>query len=343
MTTIGKQTSSPWRWALGLGVVLALAVGVASAGRTKATGWIVYQVMSPASERGRWIMRPDGSDQTRITLLGWASRERHNGKLWGIEKREVGDHVHPDGAPHEELFLHREDDAAGEAIQITDDTSFEFSRYLLNTVAWGHGDEFVSWVGIRWGTDSSGDPCVVEAGIFRAELDYDGNGNIVGLAESPWLAAEADTYEAFISPETYVVTTVRGDHDWSPDGEQVLWGYSTGVEGPTYLHITDISDPTYNWRLTDTSGGRGVWSSQNEIAWLGGGGVSLIQPDGTGETLLYDKRGNVTLMHLYWSPDGEYLTYMSDGNKVEICTLPVDAPRPASIRITGYPGRWVPE
>jgi len=117
---------------------------------------------------------------------------------------------------------------------------------------------------------------------------------------------------ALLGTETYMVTTVRGDHDWSPDGEQVLWGHSTGVSKPTYLHITDISDPTYNWRLTDTLGGRGVWSCQDEIAWLGGGGISLIQPNGEGETLLYDKRDNVTLMHLHWSPDGEYLTYMSD-------------------------------
>lgn len=334
-----RRTSNVWAWALGLALVLTLVVSIASAGKpASATGWIVYQVSSPASERGLWIMRADGSDQDKLVLEGQVGRKRHNGKLWALSRQEVGDHVHPDGSPHEELFVRAEGE---DAIQLTNDTSIELSRYAWYNIIWGHGDEFISWVGIRWGTDSNGDPYVVEAGIFRAELDYDTDGNIVGLAETPWLAAEAGTYEA--TSTGYTVTEVRYGHDWSPDGEQVVWQYATSDSSPGYLHITDISDPTYHWELSDiNSARRGVWSSQNEIAWKGTGGIWLIQPDGTGETLLYTPK-NVTVSHLHWSHDGKFLTYQGDGNRVRIYTLPVDKPSPTGLNIRGYPTAWVPE
>ncbi|MHC4974328.1 MAG: hypothetical protein ACYTG3_18560 [Planctomycetota bacterium] len=344
-----RGTSNAWAWALGLALVLALVVGVASAGKNNATGWILYHVSSPYTERGLWIMRADGSDQEKLVLGGQVGRKRHNGKLWGIYRQEVGTHVHPDGLPNEELFVRAEGDAAEDAIQLTDDASFQFSYYRWCNVVWGHDDEFVSWVGIQWGTDSNGDPSVFKAGIFRAELEYDGNGNIVGLAETPWLAAEADTYAVWQNNHKYYVTEVRYGHDWSPNGQRVVWQHATSDSSPGYLHITDIADPNHHWRVSDiNSARRGVWSSQNEIAWKGAGGIWLMQPPvdpgdyGTDQTLLYEPK-NVKVSHLHWSPDGEFLTYQAHSNRIRICTLPIDKPSPAGINVRGYPTAWVPE
>lgn len=154
------------------------------------------------------------------------------------------------------------------------------------------------------------------------------------------LVAETDTFTIWndaVEPE------VRYGLDWSPDGTKALWHHAETESSAGTLRVTDISDPTTSTLLTSTVAGLcGVWSSQDEIAWISGG-VRRILADGSGEETLYTARKNESLSFLTWSPDGEHLAYVSDGNKVVIYTLAVDNARRSSTGAKGRPKRWLAE
>jgi hypothetical protein len=104
-----------WGWALGLSVVLALIVGVASAKKPPKpppepdTGCIYYLVGN-WWEQVLWVMDTDGSNKTELTDLGGVpSLELHGGERWFLEEREIGGGgTYPDGRKVRELFAYNE-------------------------------------------------------------------------------------------------------------------------------------------------------------------------------------------------------------------------------------------
>jgi uncharacterized repeat protein (TIGR01451 family) len=95
------------------------------------------------------------------------------------------------------------------------------------------------------------------------------------------------------------------DASWSPDGNRIAFGgiYSVGVwvmkaDGSSQIELTTSSARYLSW---SPDGKRIVYSAF-------GGGISVINADGTDETQLTTAAGDE---HPSWSPDGTQIAYVS--------------------------------
>ena len=129
-----------------------------------------------------------------------------------------------------------------------------------------------------------------------------------------WVIDADGSGEVSLAPTEYTVF----DPSWSPDGSRVAFGFDAGM-GPHGLGAVspDGSEvalfelglfPTSTaWSPDGTRIAFGTWSFSG-----GGGGVAVINPDGTGLTTLLAGLGE-SPGSLSWSPDGARLAYAFAG------------------------------
>lgn len=192
----------------------------------------------------------------------------------------------------------------------------------------GTPDAAVGWSGAQW-ADLDGDPAgdcetLVAAGIFRADLLYDGSGAITGIA-APTLVAPVPV-RADNTPNADWIA-------WSPDGSQVAYArsndglYIATVGGSLASQVRIVTGHYHNisWSPDRDPSTAGLQTKIAFTGWNSGGsakqGVRIVQPNGSGLVLLAEaKQGKNSSQPSYlhydpfWSPAGTHLVYREHGS-----------------------------
>jgi|GEM_PF-2031331 len=299
---------------------------------------------------------PDGSNPTIMGSGGWArafgtpSLSLHNHHRWFLgfdrianEAYPDGYETYPDGSWRFEICAFRDDHDPQSAtsgqtrVQLTENATLE-----PRGAAWLDEDLLISFVGRRW---SSTDPgaTVVEGGIYTAALEFDADGNITGLAETPTvpdipmtLAQTADDPEPDVSY-----------YSWNPAGNMIVY---TRLSDPYGVWMVDFT----GWEslITTEPGHKPEWSPDGRrIAYGVGGGIKSIKPNGKGEKWIIQSNSTWSFYHAFWSPDSEYLVvtgqapdlnkdlFLVNTGTGELVQL-TDTPTPAWETVRAWHGGW---
>jgi hypothetical protein len=320
-----RGKSDTWGWAVGLSVVLALAIGVANAKKPpkpppepSKPGEIYYY------DTGWYVMSPDGRNQDSLDITGGQapSNSLHNDMRWFLRHDIVGDGTYPDGKRHRQLYAVSED--GQQAVQLTDDTSVEFvlpSRWGDQVVQWVPGDQAVSFVAATWVENE-----IDEAGIYKLPIAYDADGNPSGATGNPDLVVASSIVEDGAG-RTHV-RAERG-HAWSPDGLSIVYlNWNEDGLGDPYLQevriVDDIHYPGTSWLLTETTlvpGSPGPdWSVDDVIVYASNdhwATLELLDPDdgSSRTTLIQVERRAHDFLSPSFSPDGAWIAYCDNGPK----------------------------
>lgn len=269
-----------------------------------------------------WSMLPDGSQKTvvPVALTGpvETSRKLYAGTQWFLQVGSIAGEVYPDGNQRCELFAAS---IAGAVVQLTDDPSVQpmnFVSYPEHVVPrWatqnGVVDGKVSYLARRWGTDPSGDPIVVEAGLYAITFDPETLG--------PGFTAIAPSRVAVELPVENLTPgfgiSVRTPYDWSPNGSTVVYAFGGA------LYLAAVGEPNQTLLISSGTATYPRWSparagGASTIAFIIDVGsepdIEVINPDGTGHIKLVESTGTIhrgtrPSSEFRWSPNGTYLVY----------------------------------
>lgn len=282
---------------------------------------------------GLFVMKADGGDKTPLPLnvFGQPSQVLHGGQRWFLDVRQIPGETYPHGGPRVELFAVRDDGDEQFTVQLTDDPSLEVNPRInfsdrVNKVGWAPlrvaadtviPDARVSFEAVAW---DLGEGLPLGAGIYTAAIDFDADGNVLGLAnlpvpEQPLLELPLDGTDNNGDGFIDIWTVNSFGFDWAPDGTALTWGEDQ-LDGPGILHVVDllegdpVSVPIAELRLN----GNPRWSPDGtRIALALSEGIATITPDGADlDLIVRDASAKFTISSLgvpVWSPDSSHLVY----------------------------------
>ncbi len=292
--------------------------GGGGGGDTAPAGEIFWQW----AEVNCWSMLADGS-QVLAEPCGMPSNELHGpngGQRWFLQRRIVEGEFYPDGDPRMELFAVPRVGSA--EVQLTDNPDLEYVILGWEFRAqWTLDDLKVAWVGQHW-VDLDplidGPDWVLDAGIYSAEIEFDVNGNPIGLVSQP------DPTEPLVPVAVYnddgIMDGFRPEihsFSWAPDARAIV--YATFMPGSEGIWIADFTpeftpEDTVFSRIT-TSGFAPAWSPDGTLIAYTADGFSLatVGPDGLNPTIIVPggstKKSVKTSQEARWSPDSQYIAY----------------------------------
>lgn len=279
---------------------LAVSVGwtpLTSTAQTGTGGGTIY-----FSEYGQlYTMNSDGSGRTALpaNVNGEPSRALHGGHRWFLQGRQISGQFYPSSTVRSELFAVRDDGNETFTKQLTDRPDLESagnSRWALDATL-NAVDGLVSYIARRWDAISG---TVVEGGIYAADIVFDGNGNVVGLAAQP----AAPLVPLGLVNKSNGLSPDIGSHDWSPNGTEIVFDrYSVrelriaSLTGATRLIMADWSSVP-------------VWSpAGTSIAFNSYGGIDTISPNGANRRNILKYVANYGVGFPQWSPTGSHVAY----------------------------------
>jgi hypothetical protein len=290
-----------------------IAVGPADTG-------LIYYSYGP----DYYSMNPDGTGKTLLVvgLREWSepSKNLHGGARWFLTALSLWGEgeTYPDGRPRYEICAVSTE---GARVRLTNDPALQpldpeqpvgqqdFHGLRSTSLRWGPDDSKVSWAARRWGKDA-----VVEVGIYAVELAAE-----VSDGPLPVSPVRVPVDVAEIEIEGYGLAPDVLGHDWSPDGQSVAHGSSTG------LHVSDLS--TGKKRTLAPSGAYPRWSPDGrtvafdrDLECGGIDAVALDVPEGVPKTILASNE-KLLSCGAVWSPSGSHLAYT--------CNKPSSKPPPA--------------
>lgn len=252
-------------------------------------------------------MNSDGSGKTLLpTPAGEPSRLLHGegGRRWFLRPEAIAGESYPTGWARHEIFAYRDDGDI--AVQLTDDPELE----LWGSPAWQPGDAGISWIARRWDLEAGE---VVDAGIYAAELVFDEDGQVIGLAEQPLLPIiPAELIDAPTWGPGYQSQTDINSHDWWPDGTRIVFSLTSTRE----LWIADFLTEEFSLLYGGPAGGP-RWSPDGSLIAFEEavyrGDIMTIKPDGTDLKRIIRATGNSKAAEWVgkpsWSPTGSHLVY----------------------------------
>jgi hypothetical protein len=323
---------------------VALASGVALANKGKPGGGGGGGSSGPAGTlfyvkgwSGGDVIAMDTATGSKTTLqpsttnLGThASRRLHGGKRWFLQREKVDGEETPGGQPSRwDLFAVREDGTG--RVRLTSDPNMDYSRFA-HMFDWAPDEDdsgaTIAGFARSWTGTTKDDTVVVEScGLYTARIDFDSNGDVVGLESEPSLLLTVGTVFNGTGKEAADATSFS----WSPDMSEVV------VDGnsPTNLRVFTVSNGTSTTILsipTDGWGNAVCWSpdgariAYHRSASNGSWTIETITPTGGGRTTVVSeitKKNQQAFPHSpLWSPDSAHIAYIHQpkdlGKTVEI-------------------------
>lgn len=255
-------------------------------------------------------MDPDGSNKTLLledVADAEPSENLHGGQRWFQYVETIPGESYPDGDARVEVLAVAED---GTTVPLTNQPELELAWSLRWSFDGQIVDGLASWIGIHWDLDT-GAP--IGAGIYAEQVEYDADGNVVGLLAQP------DPSAPLIPLGIHEIDTdgdgdgdlffPNGRHDWAPDGTAITW-HEQADDGSWELWVSEWSEPitvdsafAANPRWSPT----GTW-----IAFEGPEGIERIRPDGSDREIIVPEKqgGRLEIAKFpHWSPTGEHMLF----------------------------------
>jgi hypothetical protein len=261
------------------------------------TGWVPW---SNSTAPAPMSMKGDGTDKRNALSTSSPSYQRHGNSRWFL----LGDYDW-DGPLDEwgipmayELYAVNEQN---QWIQLTGDPNIHWSGATgVGSVAWGKDDSFVSYT--AWWFTGDGDE--VRGGLFTVDIDWSSG---VPVAGAPTFLFEADAVWFW----DWQGTVNIGAHDWSPDGNRVIFEQEDGSR-PGGTFIADVSSAPV--QIQPFAGGwSAAWSPDGSRITYANGGIWTSNPDGSGAVRLTQPTSTSTQQRGHgspsWSPDGAFLAF----------------------------------
>ncbi len=276
-------------------------------------------------------MRPDGSQKTRLpeNVQGEPSQALHAGHRWFLQTREVPGAEYASGAKRRELFAVRDDGDEKVTVQLTEHPDLQPAycyRWVRDTET-GAVDGAVSWAASLWDRSTGSNT----PGIYMRPMAFDAAGNVRVTAVRP--------QGAFISGGS--------NHDWSPDGRQVVFSSRGMRELSVYDRQTDDT-------VSLVAGSEPAWSPDgSRIAfkkWRDS--IFTMRPDGSDLVRLAGKTNYpgvdsvITFDFPVWSPTGGHVLYtwwQVGGPESDIWLVPASGGAPVNLTPdidAAYPVAW---
>ena len=300
---------------------------------TVPSGTIFYSDYKPLQGPAGWYdsfnnsdsMKADGTAKTVLANFPQYGEPSHllHGARWILDGEPVAG-AYPNGLPRVELFATRLSD--GVKVQLTNDPNVQPN---FTGLRWAFNDSFVSFPAVTWTavstggnfTDSSSQQWLVDAGIFKANVNWTTGSPV---AATPTKALDAGLY--FGSGGDFSSFWAKPDivHlDWSPSGTQVVYDKaieaSPGNAVTDYLRVTtfDATGTPVGTIQLATSYNRGRISPEwapdgSRIAYDTGYSIWTVKPDGTSAAQLTNFGTNgvgVYDVHPDWSPDSRQIAF----------------------------------
>jgi hypothetical protein len=221
----------------------------------------------------------------------------YNGHRWFLDTREITPReYYPDGGYRIEVYAHRDDfdynapDNTGKYARLTDDITFQTYQDGLYSLHWVPGGQMISIKARRWSGTT-----VAEGGIYTATLQFDPDGNIIGLAAQPGAPAIPFPLDGTLWPN---VSTFC----WNPTGTQVAYEERTG------LFVADLLGSPHQ-RIYNGNCHTPQWSPDgNKIAFTNINlSIMTISPNGTGLREVIRRTNAWTFDRPFYSPTGSHI------------------------------------
>ena len=243
---------------------------------------------------------------------------------------ESGDPVVKYGAHRKEILAASED---GQLVQLTTQPDLE----ILAAPVWGLDDGYVSWVARRWDDNpaSATFGTVLEGGLYTAELEYDGDGNVTGLEQqpgAPLVSIALVPSDVMRSSSQPTLAPDINDHSWSPDGTEFVFDVHSAAE----LWICDLlSPPAEAFCLLHGDPAakdliRARWSPVGDkilfesASWSGA--LLTVNVDGTDLDTIVAGSSRRPVFLPFWSPTGSHVLYhVGDYRALETNIVRADA------------------
>jgi Tol biopolymer transport system component len=274
---------------------------------SKPTGTIYYWTLDENDDQYVYSMNGDGSSKTKLNphLEGMysLSHSKHGDNWWFTGFKSV-EGTYPDGQQKQMIVAIRDDGSKSSELIL--DSSLSIDRYSSNPV-WNKGDSLISWSALKWTTDGSGDPIVSSAGLFKASVYFDSNGDVSGFGTIT-LVKSCGTW---VGPNNILRPDIRERHSWSQDGKKVAYQKMNSGDTDKNVYIYDTVSAIETELVT---GGSSIdWSMDgNYVTYRKAGSVYIIKPDGTGNTFIVQEKQNGpsnTIIYPTFSGDSKYLVY----------------------------------
>jgi hypothetical protein len=242
--------------------------------------------------RGFWSMNADGSGKQLLAyqphMYDYAelSHQVHQGHRWYLEFR-----TSPIPINGVAVFAVRDDGHPDFTVLLADPSGME-----LGDLCWARDDSFISIVARPQITNPDGtysdDPNALD-GIYAAEIAFDPNTGLPTLTTALEIVAEVE------QPGDGIWS-----HDWSPDGNEVVYRQSFN-NGTTSAMIADTVTGTT--RLLAANGYNPVWSPDGtRIAYSVSGNIYVNNPAGTAVLKITNNGWDSTVG---WSLDSRHVLF----------------------------------
>ena len=255
-------------------------------------------------------MNPDGSNKLALPagVAGEPSRLLHGGHRWFLEVQDVPGQTYPSQSSlntRREIVAVRDDGNPAYAVMLTTQVDLETN----GNVRWLPGDGQVSWVARRWSGAQ-----IVEAGVYSAAVNFDGAGNVTGLAAQPLVPTIATSlvpwtgslgsgwFQNDLGPDLL-------EYDWAPSATQVAYGRFSATE----LRIATVgggdalvyASPWIRMPVWSPDGSKIAFKSSPGNF----GGLYTISPAGANLKRIVKNGTQYSVERPAWSPTGSHLVY----------------------------------
>lgn len=329
---------------------------------------VVYYADGGASGNGVWFINADGTGatQTDSGVKYSPSGVQHGGKRWLVQYgADSANGTYPNGQARGLLLIHGVDANGNEVATVTFVVPADLELNGMGLAKWlddpstSTADGLVTWPARRWDLNAN-PPEVVEAGVYTAEVTFDGTtGDVTGIdGNSVSLAVPVALQPATSGGQGECYTVGGGwfgdvwQADWRPDGSQVVYTRCSDAE----LVVSDAGGlPSTHQALGDI----GRWPD-----WSAGasslvvyeedqGSIRTIDPNAsnpasTVTTIVAAKtKGKNTYINQrpVWSPTGDYIAfgrYFGTQGPSDLLYIPASGGTETLLDDLGrYPTGWV--
>jgi hypothetical protein len=256
--------------------------------------WDTALTQNGHTSLGFWSMNADGSGKQFLAyqphLYDYAQLSHlvHQGHRWFLEFR-----LSPIPGNGVAVFAVRDDGDPNYSVLLADPSGLSFQHFR-----WAKDDSFISIAAMPMITNPNGshsyDPDALYR-IYAAEITFDSNTGLPALTTLPEIVAEGE------EPGTADIH----NHDWSSDGDEVVYEVSDNP-GPPNVKIADtVSGMT---RLLAADGYTPVWSPDGtRIAYkLQNDGIYVSNPEGAARLKITNNSLDMTAG---WSLDSKHVLF----------------------------------